>query len=189
MKINNKGILNKEVDGTTVVRTTKKDMLNIIGNKYYCNILYLMLSKGFTYRSEIDKVLSINGRHYLGFLYRVGFIDKCELNDSQKKGLILIKNWGKIHLERLTTYELSAHGRKIIVNPLFYDLICEDLLPTVIKYKEELADIYNKKMEEITNKEEFEEKQLKLKYKIAKMKTPKLRTAEDIGIIQIVENA
>ena len=177
------------VVGTVPTTHSKKDIFNVLTNKYYAGILYLCCEKGYTYLKECDKCLGhIDCRGYINRLINLGILEETTLTKQQKEVIASINNLGEYHLTLLTPYKITAEFRAILNNAFYYDLMRENCDNYVLKFKEYLTKKYNSIVETKHLSEQHEQEKLYLRYKIAKQKAEMYRTADDWGVICIFEN-
>jgi len=176
------------VVGTVPTTHLKKDIFNVLTNKYYAGILYLCCEKGYTYLKECDKCLIIDSKYYINSLVSKGILEHTTLTNQEKEVISTINNLGEYHLTLLTPYKINAEFRAILNNAFYYDLMRENCDNYVLNFKEYLTNKYNSIIETKQLKKQEEQEKLYLRYKIAKSKQEKLRTAEDWAIISMFEN-
>ena len=174
--------------GTVPTTHSKKDIFNVLTNKYYAGILYLCCEKGYTYLKECDKCLIIDSKYYINSLVSKGILEPTALTNQQKQVIATINNLGEYHLTLLTPYKITAEFRAILNNAFYYDLMRENCDNYVLKFKEYLTNKYNSIVETKQLNKQQEQEKLYLRYKIAKSKPNNLKTGDDWGVIGIFEN-
>lgn len=177
----------KDGEGVYSSSLSKNEVIKWLSKTNYANIIYLCCDKGYVYRKELDNLLLIDSRHYIKHLKYNGIIEEFTLDVKSKENLKIIKGLNDKNMYFLSTYRLTTEVKILLQNPFIYDLMCENSSGSVKKYKDYLIDIYNKKISEIEFKKQLEKEKILTRYNIAKQKNIKLRTGDDIALIQMIE--
>lgn len=143
----------------------KNNLINIINNTNYCNILYLMKDKGFTYHREIKTILGINGVDYLNnLLEKYDLIVPYTLNKSERKILLNTRtNFNNKHLKMMKFYSLRKEVLELLQNDFIIDIFENRITDKVKESKINLFNIYNEKVD-------YENKQIQQIEKIMRLK-------------------
>jgi len=168
MNINNK-VNNRWVEGTVPPTYPKSKYIKLLDNYYYKNIIYLLIKKNFTYRKELDKIFSIDMRHYINYLFRLGIVERTKLTPFQEQGLRVVLNLTDYHVSRLQAYKITSHARDLFSQETFYNMVCEDIDPLVKDFKSYQTNIYQDKMMSKQQEHEKEVADLKQMIKIRTM--------------------
>ena len=137
----------------------KYNILYIITNTNYCNILYLMRDKGFTYHKEVKGLLGIDGDKYLDNLKNLGIAESYELSEKEKEMIKLIKPNSPVR--NIKSYRLNKLAREIIENDFLYDIFVSLVHQEVINHKEDLLTRYKRELERKEKEEEIKEEKIR----------------------------
>ena len=163
---NNNNNNNNKTVSTTTILTTNYKLLSILQNEKYRSIIYLLLTKNYTYLNEMKKFFNIQPGQYFIHLINLGIIEETELNEQRKEYLKLVHNLGNYHLDKLKVYKLTNKAKDFYSNPVYYSLIIEGISEKVRNYKHTLDEIYNSKLEAEELKRIEQEKQWEHKKKL-----------------------
>jgi len=129
MLINNDNKINKDIyiynnRTSTSINTTSSYNNTYITNKYYSSIIYLLIKKGFTYYSELKKLLGVTNNFHLPKLERDDLIFNRELTIEEKNYLLsLYPNMPKKGISTMKVYELTTNAKEYYSQPSNYDLL------------------------------------------------------------------
>lgn len=168
MLIKHDNLINKDIyiynnRTSTSINTTTSYNNNYISNKYYSSILYLLIKKGFTYYSEIKKLLGVTNNFHLPKMERDELIFNRELTLEEKNYLLsLYPNMPKTKINTMKVYELTIKAKKYYSQPTNYDLIKRFSYPNIDNYiilQKNDYEIKQREIQEKQNKIKLEEKQ------------------------------
>jgi len=133
---NNKDTLNNKQVGTNNVRT----YLKYLPSENYTTILYLLLTKNYTYKSELNVLLrECNWNHYFQRLSKDGIIKPYKLTGDEDSYLVHRNGTGRTQLGKAIFYTLTDEAKETIEGSMIYDLVVrhvtEDLINYVLDYK------------------------------------------------------
>ena len=158
-------------------------------NSNLADAIYLLTEKGYTYQNELKDVLMIsNSRGIINSLKRRGIIEDFEPSKEQIETLSIIKSMNMNNMIYMTTYRLTNNAKVLLQNPYTYKLLCYNANLKLKLYVEYLNNTYEKNLKQIEDKKQEEQEKLYLRYKIAKQKKEKFRTADDWAFIGMFEN-
>lgn len=171
---------NKWVGGNRYHSLTKKDIFNIFRYEKYANITYLALSKGYTYQKECNRVLFADSRYNIHWLVGKGILEEFNLSDKQLQDLCLIYKIKKSSLKYIQGYRLTKEAKLYFENPFYYEMLIENCSNYALELKDELSNIYESNLEK--EKQDWENR-----IRRAQIKNPRLRTAEDLALLELIK--
>ena len=165
--IYNKNIYNKKkrVCTTTNKTTYYYNYYKLLNNRYYKGIIYLLLTKGYTYIGEIQKIYPISARQYLLNMKEKNVIRKKtmtkEIKDFIKHSNVTIN---EKQINTMTLYSLTPHAKNFFLQEDIYDDIIQDM-DEELTYYEQLLEKYKSRLDYLEKKQRDEEHRFQLRMK------------------------
>jgi hypothetical protein len=164
------------------------DIIYSFKNNNFADAIYLCCIKKYTYFKELNIVLMVkDSRSIINSLINYKIIEEFVLDEEERKKLSIIKKININSIFNLRTYRLTSEAKAILQHPYVYNLLINNCNNKLNKYVEYIEYTYNQHLKQIEYKKQEEKDSFILRYKIAKQKEDKYKTANDWAIIGMVE--
>ena len=151
---NNKNIYNN--NNEVCINNVHTYLLKIITNNNYSTVIYLMYTKNFTYRYELNNLISYNNwKYYFSKLLKNNIIQEYNLNIDEQCFLVRKDKTGRYHIDNSIYYTLTTKARELLdtkkYNDLMMDFISKETQDYILDYKAKfkvLIERLNRRSEE-----------------------------------------